>query len=68
MLAKPAEETTVAEIVEVFEGPLALTDCCGEAGCQRNCQVSPSWQKLNNIMKTWLSNMTLTDMLNGRTE
>ncbi|VGO19905.1 SUF system Fe-S cluster assembly regulator [Pontiella sulfatireligans] len=63
-LAKPADEINVAEIVQIFEGPLALTDCCGEASCPRNCPVAPDWQKLNNAIENLLRGLTLADMVN----
>jgi len=66
VLAKPAEQISVAETVEVFEGPLALTDCCGETGCERNCRVGPNWQKLNHTLERWLRGMTLADMANEK--
>lgn len=64
-MAKPSDKTTVAEIVEVFEGPLALTDCCSTTGCQRDCQMVRGWRKLNESMDGMLRGMTLSDMANA---
>jgi FeS assembly SUF system regulator len=61
-LTKPADRISVADIVAVFEGPLALTDCCSEAGCERNCRIAPNWRKLNNTLESWLRDVTLADM------
>ncbi|MDF7807801.1 SUF system Fe-S cluster assembly regulator [Pontiellaceae bacterium B12219] len=61
-LTKPAEKISVADIVAAFEGPLALTDCCSEGGCERNCRIAPNWRKLNIALERWLRSMTLADM------
>jgi len=61
-LARPASEITAAEIVEVVEGPVAITDCSGAEGCERNCQVSESWQKVNGTVVGTLQKLTLADM------
>jgi len=64
-LARPANEITAAEIVEVVEGPVAITDCSGTEGCERNCQVSESWQKVNRAVVGTLQKLTLADMAAG---
>ncbi len=64
-LAKPAGQLSAAEIIEAVEGPVALTDCSGEEGCERNCPVSPSWQKVNGTVIGALARLTLADMANG---
>lgn len=61
-LKQPAGEISVADILSAFDGPFALTDCCSEAGCPRNCSVSPSWQKLNDRIEHILENIKLTDL------
>lgn len=61
-LSQPANQTSLADILTIFDGPLALTDCCSEAGCPRNCIVSPSWKKLNNAIESLLKNLTLADL------
>ena len=64
-LSKPANEITAAEIIEAVEGPVAITDCSGADGCERNCVVGPSWQKVNRAMIGALSALSLADMSNG---
>ena len=61
-LSRPASKITAEEIIEVIEGPVAITDCSTTDGCERNCQVSPSWQKVNAAMIGTLQNLTLADM------
>lgn len=64
-LAKPASQISAAEIIESVEGPVAITDCSSADGCQRNCQVSPSWQRVNGAVIGALSELTLADMAHG---
>jgi len=61
-LARPADKITAAEIIEAVEGPVAITDCSGTEGCERNCQVSNSWQKVNGTVIRALKELTLADM------
>jgi len=64
-LARPASEISAAEIIEVVEGPVAITDCSSATGCERNCKVSPSWKKVNDTLATTLQELTLADMARG---
>jgi len=64
-LSRPASEITAAEIIEAVEGPVAITDCSGAEGCERNCKVSPSWKKVNDTLEATLKNLTLADMAKG---
>lgn len=61
-LIRPASQISAAEIVEAVEGPVAITDCSSEEGCERNCQVSTSWQKVNGTVVRALKELTLADM------
>lgn len=61
-LSKPAGEITAAEIIEAVEGPVAITDCSSSEGCERNCCVSPNWQRVNASIIRTLSDLSLTDM------
>lgn len=65
LLSRPAAQITAAEIIEVVEGPVAITDCSGAEGCERNCQVSNSWQKVNGAVIGALQELTLADMAKG---
>ncbi len=64
-LARPASEITAAQIIEAIEGPVAITDCSGAKGCERNCKVSPSWKKVNATLETTLQNLSLAEMAKG---
>ncbi len=64
-LSGPAEGITAASIIEAVEGPVAITDCSSVEGCERNCQVSNSWQKVNGAVIGALQGLTLADMAKG---
>jgi FeS assembly SUF system regulator len=61
-LARNANAISAAEIIEAVEGPVAITDCSSADGCDRNCQVSPSWQQVNRAVIGALKGLTLADM------
>lgn len=61
-LARAANKITAAEIIEAVEGPVAITDCSSADGCERNCQVSQSWQKINGAVVGALQGLTLAEM------
>lgn len=64
-LARPAGQISAAEIIEAVEGPVAITDCSSAEGCERNCAVSPSWQRVNGAVIGALADLKLADMANG---
>ena len=64
-LSRPAGDITAAEIIEAVEGPVALTDCSSLEGCDRNCVVSTSWQKVNGAVIGALQELTLAAMAKG---
>ena len=62
-LSKPAKEISAAEIIEVLEGPVSMTACCVTDGCDRNCAVSKSWQKVNAVIVNELKSVSLAEMV-----
>lgn len=65
-LARPADEISLAEIVEAMEGPLGMTECSLSDGhCEREsqCGVRGSWQRINHVLDNALRTMSLADML-----
>src|SRR6202046_1955856 len=61
-LARRPEEITAAQILDVFEGPIAITECSGAAsrcGIERQCRVGGAWQKVNAAIRRALDDMTL---------
>ena len=62
-LSRNANEISAAEIIEVLEGPVSMTACCVTDGCDRNCAVSNSWQKVNAVIVNELKSVSLADMV-----
>jgi FeS assembly SUF system regulator len=68
-LGRPPESIPIAEIVETFEGKLALTECilsptsCGQV---HTCSASDAWFRINDALRRVLSEFTLQDMLSER--
>lgn len=68
-LAREPEELTVAEMIRVLEGPVALTDCAiGPALCEHEtaCSVREPWQLISRVVEKALSEVTLSDLAHGR--
>ena len=62
-LARAASAISAAEIIEVLEGPVSMTACCITDGCDRNCAVSNSWQKVNAVIVDKLRSVSLAEMV-----
>jgi FeS assembly SUF system regulator len=61
-LARPAELITAAQILDVFEGPIAITECSGassQCGIERMCRVGGAWQRINAAIRRALEDVTL---------
>ncbi len=64
-LARDPGLITTAQILDVLEGPVAITECSTENGaCELEpiCQVGNAWQKINGAIRLALSDITLADM------
>ena len=66
MLARPANEITVGDVLRALEGGLSLVDCLdGEESCGKSC-ACPSrivWMKLRDGMNAIVDGITLQDMV-----
>jgi len=70
-LAKPASAITVAEILSSAEGSLLPVECAGLGNdCCRaeGCLTLPLWKALDRRIETYLSAVTLEDVLLGRVD
>jgi FeS assembly SUF system regulator len=68
-LAKAPEELTVAEMIRVLEGPVALTDCAiGPSLCEHEtvCAVREPWQVISRVVEQALADVTLADLVQQR--
>src|SRR5258708_13886362 len=61
-LARPPTDITAAQILDVFEGPIAITECSGassQCGIERLCRVGGAWQRVNAAIRRALEDVTL---------
>ena len=61
-LARPPELITAAQILDVFEGPIAITECSSassQCGIERQCRVGGAWQRINAGIRRALEDVTL---------
>ena len=64
-LARPPEEITAAQILDVFEGPIAITECSGAASqcsIERQCRVGSGWKRVNAAIRRALEDVTLRQL------
>jgi FeS assembly SUF system regulator len=64
-LARDPEQITAAQILDVFEGPIAITECSGAAsqcGIERLCRVGGAWQRINAAIRHALEDVTLQQL------
>jgi len=65
-LSRPADQITVAEIIQALEGPIALTACVdgsgGHCDVETFCPMRGNWDKVNKAIHGALSQVTLADM------
>ena len=74
-LARAPAEITAAQILDVFEGPIAITECSSassQCGIERLCRVGGAWQRINAAIRRALEDVTLQqlaglDVAPGRT-
>lgn len=67
VLARPAADITVADVVIAVEGPIAVTECASEAtagACdlEGRCNVQGPWQRISAAIRDALAGLTLADM------
>lgn len=65
VLARPPASITAAEILDVLEGPLSITECStADSRCELEdgCPVGGAWQKINRGIRGALGEITLADL------
>jgi len=65
-LARDPNEITVAEIIKVLEGPIALTECSlssGNCNLASGCGIRPNWNVINQAVHNALEGVTLVDLI-----
>jgi len=64
-LSRPADSISAADILDVLEGPVAITECShSDSHCEleSRCQVGGAWQKINKAIRGALDDITLADL------
>ena len=66
-LPRHPSQITLKDVVELFEGPILLSECMqvkGEDDCpfQSNCPVSPKWGRIQVAMMREMASITFEDL------
>jgi FeS assembly SUF system regulator len=70
-LTKLLKHISVAEIVQILEGPMAIMDCSlGQEHCaiSKSCEIRAPWNKINQVIIQALETIKLSDLLPLRGE
>jgi FeS assembly SUF system regulator len=64
VLARRAEEISVAQVISALEGPIALTECVLPGACRQaeSCGVRGNWMKLSGTVYHALDGVSLAEM------
>jgi Rrf2 family protein len=65
VLARDPKQITLAEIVEVLEGPLEIADCADVPSCnieQRMCALKDIFDEANKALRSVFEKVTLADL------
>lgn len=68
ILKRSADDITLLEIVESVQGKVAVSICSRESGwCLREdeCPFHPVWQGCDDILRDYLSSVTVQQLLDG---
>lgn len=63
-LARPADQVSIADVLETLEGPLALTGCGPNCPCgiERTCPVRANWRRIGGVVLKALKELKLSEM------
>ena len=68
ILNKKPSDISVAEIIEVLDGPIAITACVESLDnlCEASniCFLGGKWNKVNEVIRKTLNDISLDDLLN----
>ena len=66
VLARAADQISIAQIIEAVEGPIGITECVdetpGECSQEPICPVRSNWQQINHAVRDALERITLQEM------
>lgn len=66
LIARPADQITALEVVELLEGSLAPVSCIEDTdNCDRvgNCAAEPLWRRVDDAVRSVLGSTTLAEMM-----
>jgi FeS assembly SUF system regulator len=67
VLGRSPTEITIADVIQAVEGPIALTACADTSdehcGIEAVCPMQGKWNKVNQAVRTALTEVTLADMV-----
>jgi FeS assembly SUF system regulator len=64
-LARDPDDITAAQILDIFEGPIAITECSSavsRCGIEHSCRVGSAWQRVNGAIRRALEDVTLRQL------
>ena len=65
LLSRPPDEISIAEVIDAMEGPVGVTECSAAVGLcaqEGSCSLRANWQRVNQVIRRVLSDLTLADM------
>lgn len=71
-LARAAKDISVAQIIDALdEQPFGLTECVAHPGTcsvEQDCHIRSNWQRINDIVRRTLEEVSVADMLRPNNE
>lgn len=64
-LAKAAEDISLADIVNILDGDIAMTECDKGQGCcaiEADCEVKDNWMMISKVIQNVLQSISLQQM------
>ncbi|PPR79640.1 MAG: HTH-type transcriptional regulator IscR [Alphaproteobacteria bacterium MarineAlpha2_Bin1] len=69
-LNREVSDISILEILQIFEGPIVLTDCLDEKGeaCVflSSCSIAGKWEVVSSTIKIVLENLTLKELFDPK--
>jgi Rrf2 family protein len=71
-LARPADEISVAEVIELFEGPLAVMHCLeehdDECAHSSRCGLQELWMRVDDAVRAVFERTTIAELITRHRE
>lgn len=64
-LARPADQISVASVIEAIEGPIGMTECSVQTGLCANetvCGLRGNWQRISKAIASVLNDLSVADL------